>query len=529
MEPPLIQDAFLPPVTEQDRPHCRGGATVAQEKTNARPPGGEWSPDRDRDAPTPGLEPRLFPYIWRHSKRDQLAICMVVLASVPFYFASLDLPKRIVNDAIIGKAFAHGEATAPFLNFEIAWPAFLGGGWTEIFNGFHADRQGLLLWLSGLFLILVLINGAFKFRINLQKGVLGERMLRRLRFQLFSLMLRFTPETQREVKSSETATIIRDEVEPIGSFIGDAIVVPVFLGTQAATALAFIMMQNMWLGIAAGGMVAVQMIVIPRLRREIIRLSRQRQIASRALAGRVCADQIVPYPPGIPVLVPGQVITPKIAEYLGNLLRWLSEPAEDIMRPVLLTKSSDWAYEAEHRVVLTGPPGGVYGRRRAGGACAVRTPSHGQPASGARGTRRRRAAPHGGGGGRGGERPEVERLPDPRRVRAGRRGVEGLRRSGWRPPRTRRVALAAPSPPPRLRRVRHRAGLPAEPPVRAAHRARGVGDPRRERLRGDAARVRRARPMPRVCVSPLRCGCGASRPRTRRATDRSGRAAAGTR
>lgn len=38
-------------------------------------------------------------------------------------------------------------------------------------------------------------------------------------------------------------------------------------------------------------------------------------------------------------------------------LRWFSEPAEDIMRPVLLTKSSDWAYEAEHRVVLTGPPG----------------------------------------------------------------------------------------------------------------------------------------------------------------------------
>src|SRR5436305_6685952 len=41
----------------------------------------------------------------------------------------------------------------------------------------------------------------------------------------------------------------------------------------------------------------------------------------RSLTGRVCADQIVPYPPGIPVLVPGQVITSKIAEYLGNLLR----------------------------------------------------------------------------------------------------------------------------------------------------------------------------------------------------------------
>ncbi|MGH1569614.1 ABC transporter transmembrane domain-containing protein [Methylobacterium sp. P31] len=233
------------------------------------------------------LEPRLFPYIWRYSKGDQLKICAVVLASLPFYFASLDLPKRIVNDAITGKAFSHGEATAPFLELTVQWPAALGGGRTGCSRASSSTGSSLLLGLSTLFLSLVLINGAFKFWINLQKGILGERMLRRLRFQLFSLMLRFSPEAQREVKSSETATIIRDEVEPIGSFIGDAIVVPVFLGTQAATALAFIMVQNVWLGLAAGGMVGVQMTVIPRLRREIIRLSRRRQIASRNLAGRV--------------------------------------------------------------------------------------------------------------------------------------------------------------------------------------------------------------------------------------------------
>jgi len=233
------------------------------------------------------LEPKLFGYIWRYSRRDQLAICIVVLASLPFYFASLDLPRRIVNDAITGKAFERGNATAPFLGLTVHWPGWLGGSESRIFSGFEVGRTELLLGLSGLFLALVLINGAFKFWINLQKGVLGERMLRRLRFQLFSLMLRFTPETQGEVKASETATIIRDEVEPIGSFIGDAIVVPVFLGTQAATALAFILMQNVWLGLVAGGMVGVQMVVIPRLRREIIRLSRRRQLASRTFAGRV--------------------------------------------------------------------------------------------------------------------------------------------------------------------------------------------------------------------------------------------------
>jgi arginine/lysine/ornithine decarboxylase len=43
--------------------------------------------------------------------------------------------------------------------------------------------------------------------------------------------------------------------------------------------------------------------------------------ANAALTGRVCCDQIVPYPPGIPVLVPGQVIEPTIVAYLVRLLQ----------------------------------------------------------------------------------------------------------------------------------------------------------------------------------------------------------------
>jgi arginine decarboxylase len=42
---------------------------------------------------------------------------------------------------------------------------------------------------------------------------------------------------------------------------------------------------------------------------------------NRSLGGRVCADGIVPYPPGIPVLVPGQIITGEIVRYLASLLR----------------------------------------------------------------------------------------------------------------------------------------------------------------------------------------------------------------
>ena len=42
---------------------------------------------------------------------------------------------------------------------------------------------------------------------------------------------------------------------------------------------------------------------------------------NKTLVDRVCADQITPYPPGIPVLVPGQIVTREVLDYLAGLLR----------------------------------------------------------------------------------------------------------------------------------------------------------------------------------------------------------------
>jgi len=54
---------------------------------------------------------------------------------------------------------------------------------------------------------------------------------------------------------------------------------------------------------------------------ELIGLLDDNEQVNRQLLGRVCADQIVPYPPGIPVLVPGQVINDKVVEFLVRTLR----------------------------------------------------------------------------------------------------------------------------------------------------------------------------------------------------------------
>jgi putative ABC transport system ATP-binding protein len=233
------------------------------------------------------LDQNLFRFVWRHSRRDQIFVLVLILLSLPFYWGSLDIPKRIVNDGLQGKVFQGVGPTVPFGSLSITLPQTFGGATLSLFPPWQLDQQSLLFALSGLYLFFVLVNGGFKYVINVRKGVLAERVLRRLRYVLLAQFLRFKPEEARTVKPAELASMIKDEVEPIGGFIGDAFIQPVFLGTQALTALLFIMVQNTWLGLLVLSILVVQSVIIPRLRREQIRLGRERQIASRALAGRL--------------------------------------------------------------------------------------------------------------------------------------------------------------------------------------------------------------------------------------------------
>ncbi len=46
------------------------------------------------------MEPTLFSFIWKHSKKQQLVLLFLTVLSFPFLYASLELPKQIINDAI---------------------------------------------------------------------------------------------------------------------------------------------------------------------------------------------------------------------------------------------------------------------------------------------------------------------------------------------------------------------------------------------------------------------------------------------
>jgi len=209
------------------------------------------------------MEPTLSKYIRRYSWREQILLLVFTCLSFPFLYASLELPKMIINQAIAATDFP------------------------KSFHGITLEQLEYLAILCGLFFVLVGVNGAFKYFINVFKGRLGERMLRRLRYQLFAHTLRFPLPHFRRTSQGEVIAMITSEVEPLGGFIGDAVAQPAFQGGTLLTILGFMFAQDVVLGLAAVALYPLQMWLIPKLQRQVNLLAKERVRTVRRLAERI--------------------------------------------------------------------------------------------------------------------------------------------------------------------------------------------------------------------------------------------------
>lgn len=181
----------------------------------------------------------------------------------PLLYLTLELPKRIINDAI--------GATSSIVN---VW-------------GYSLPQTTFLIILCFAFLAAVLAHGLMKMRINTMKGVLSERMLRRLRYQLINRALRFPQPYFERVSQGELVSMITAESEPMGGLMGDAISQPVLQAGQMITILSFLFLQSFWFGLAAVALIPVQAWLIPRLQRQINLLNKRRIQEVRVLAAQI--------------------------------------------------------------------------------------------------------------------------------------------------------------------------------------------------------------------------------------------------
>jgi ABC-type multidrug transport system fused ATPase/permease subunit len=197
------------------------------------------------------MESSIFGFIWKYSKRQQLVILALSVVLLPLNYYSYDIPKQIVNRA-------------------------LGTDESPTFWGYDVDRLQLLILLCGLFLAVVLVSGAVKYVVNVYAGVVAERMLRRLRYQLYSHLLRFPLPHLRRVSQGELVQMINAETEALGGFVGEAVSTPGLQAGTLLTSLFFMFMQDWKLGLAAVALYPLQIYLIPKLQRQVNLLGKER-------------------------------------------------------------------------------------------------------------------------------------------------------------------------------------------------------------------------------------------------------------
>ena len=98
------------------------------------------------------MEPTLFSFIWKYSRREQIMLLLVTLTTFPFLYVTLELPKRIINDAI-------------------------GADRDQVFMlGVDLSQTQFLMTLCFGYLGAVFVHGLLKMRLNTMKGVVAERL-----------------------------------------------------------------------------------------------------------------------------------------------------------------------------------------------------------------------------------------------------------------------------------------------------------------------------------------------------------------
>ena len=188
------------------------------------------------------MDSSLFRYIFTHSRKGQISLIVLSLLSLPVVYITLELPKMIIN-------LLEGENVP------------------EDVLGFPVDQISYLLLLSCVFLFAVLFNGGIKYIVNVYRGVLGERILRRFRHELCERILRFPMHHFKRLSQGELIPMVTAETEPLAEFIGESYTLPIFQSGILLTYLLFIFQQDPLLGLAAVALYPFQLYVIPKLQK----------------------------------------------------------------------------------------------------------------------------------------------------------------------------------------------------------------------------------------------------------------------
>lgn len=197
------------------------------------------------------LNPSLYAYIWRATRRDQLRICLLIALVTPLAMVPLELQRRIV-DLAVGKS-----------------------------------ELWLLAVLGFAYLAVILIQGGLKYVLNLTKGRVLEIVTRDLRIRTLRRVQGQHGSTgtirHSAVEDGTIVSMLAAESEEIGGFASESLAVPLLQIGTIAWVVGYLIWVEPKIAVLAVFIYAPQAILVPRMQKVINRLARKRTSLIRKL------------------------------------------------------------------------------------------------------------------------------------------------------------------------------------------------------------------------------------------------------
>ncbi|WP_262265775.1 ABC transporter transmembrane domain-containing protein [Microvirga yunnanensis] len=192
--------------------------------------------------------PNLSRFIWCVSARDQLALALLSVLVFTAGVAPLELQRRIVNDAFVGGA------------------------------------SGPIIRLALVYAGLAVLAGLLKLGLNIYRGYVGESATRWLRTALLDDFRQIRPELCQAATEGVEVSLVVDEADPIGGFVGTSVSEPLLQGGLLIGVLAYMVYLQPLMALVALAVFSPQLVFVPLMqsainRRVAYRIATLRQVS----------------------------------------------------------------------------------------------------------------------------------------------------------------------------------------------------------------------------------------------------------
>jgi ABC-type bacteriocin/lantibiotic exporter with double-glycine peptidase domain len=194
----------------------------------------------------------LYRGVWRVTGRQQWRLMLLALVVAGIAAAPLKLQQLVINSLI------------------------------------ESGEPRRIVWLCLGFLAVVLLSAGLKFLLRLNISIVGERVVLLIRKRLYANLVHDTHRGVTELPTRGTlVTKLAAEAETVGAFAGSAIAMPlVQLGTLVSV-VAFILVQQPWLGALVVAVVVPQAIIVRALQARINARVKERVLTLRRASDRI--------------------------------------------------------------------------------------------------------------------------------------------------------------------------------------------------------------------------------------------------